>query len=170
VSWTASAASGSAITGYIVTPYVATTALASRTFGTALSQVFTGLANGTTYTFKVAAKNAIGTGPQSAATISITVGAPTAPGGASASVGGSAGTVALHWTAPANNGSAITGYIVTPYVGGSVGQTPIVFNSSATSEQIAGLASHVSYTFRVAAKNARGTGPASAASNAVTTT
>src|SRR6185369_1910757 len=49
--------------------------------------------------------------------------APTAvtavPGNASASV---------HWTASSANGSPITGYVVTPYVG-SVAGTPRVFNT-----------------------------------------
>jgi hypothetical protein len=51
----------------VVTPYVGTTAQTATTFNsTATSQTVTGLTNGTTYTFKVAAKNANGTGPQSA--------------------------------------------------------------------------------------------------------
>ena len=170
VSWTAPANNGSAITGYIVTPYVSGMPRTPRVFNnTATSEVITGLTNATTYTFKVAAKNAIGTGPQSIATTAIKVGTPTAPTGVTASVGSAAGSAVVHWTAPANNGSAITGYIVTPFLGATA-LAAGVFNNTATSEVITGLANATTYTFRVAAKNAIGTGPQSIPSNAVTTT
>lgn len=69
LSWTVPAGTGgSPITGYIVTPYVGTQAQPTRRFNsTATRQTVTGLTNGTTYTFKVAAINAIGTRPQSLA-------------------------------------------------------------------------------------------------------
>ena len=73
----------------------------------------------------------------------------------------------MSWTAPANNGSAITAYVVTPYVG-SVAQAAKTFTSTATSQTITGLTNATTYTFKVAAKNANGTGPQSVASNAVT--
>jgi hypothetical protein len=74
VSWTAPVSDGGLpITGYTVTPYVGATALPARTFdSTATTQVITGLTNGTTYTFKVAATNGVGTGPQSAASNAVT--------------------------------------------------------------------------------------------------
>ena len=59
-----------------------------------------------------------------------------------------------------SNGSAITGYVVTPYVGG-VARRPIVFHSSATGQLITGLTSGTTYNFTVAAVNAYGLGPAS---------
>jgi hypothetical protein len=70
VNWTAPSNGGSAITSYTITPYVGTTARASTTISgspPATSATITGLTNGSTYTFKVSATNAIGTGPQSAA-------------------------------------------------------------------------------------------------------
>ena len=76
----------------------------------------------------------------------------------------------MHWTAPSlNNGSTITGYVVTPYYNG-IAQTFWDFNSTATSQTVNGLNAGTSYTFKVAAKNARGTGPQSAASNVATPT
>jgi hypothetical protein len=76
----------------------------------------------------------------------------------------------VHWTAPAaNNGAAITGYVVTPFVGG-VAQAPRTFLSTATTQTITGLTSGTAFVFRVAATNSRGTGPNSAPSNVVTAT
>ncbi len=133
----------------------------------ATTQTLTGLTAGASYTFTVAAVNAIGTGsasPQSAAVIPYAL--PGAPTIGAVSAGDSAATV--NWTAPSSNGgSAITGYVVTPYIAG-VAQTAQTFSSAATSESVTGLTPGTSYTFKVAAVNAAGTGPASAASAAVT--
>ncbi len=77
VTWTAPAGDGnSVITGYVITPYVGVVAQAPITTGNVGSLTVSGLTNGTTYTFKVAARNAVGTGPQSAASNAVT---PTAP-------------------------------------------------------------------------------------------
>ncbi len=168
VTWTAPASNNSPITGYIVTPYLNGVAQAPQSYGaTATTQTLTGLTAGASYTFTVAAVNAIGTGsasPQSAAVVPYAL--PGAPTIGSVSAGDSAATV--NWTAPASNGgSAITGYVVTPYIAG-VAQTAQTFSSAATTETVTGLTPGTSYTFKVAAVNAAGTGPASAASAAVT--
>jgi large repetitive protein len=168
VTWTAPASNGSPITGYTVTPFlngVAQTPVAYDASTT--TRTLTGLTAGSSYTFTVAAVNAIGTGPastQSTAVVPFTL--PGAPTIGTAAAGDSAATVT--WTAPASNGfSAITGYVVTPYIAG-VAQTPQTFSSTATTQTVTGLTPGTSYTFRVAAVNAAGTGPASAASGAVT--
>jgi hypothetical protein len=71
------------------------------------------------------------------------------------------------WTAPNNDGSPITGYTVTPYVG-STAQTPVSVGASTQSVVVTGLTNGTSYTFKVAASNALGTGPQSEASSVVT--
>ncbi|MDQ1462475.1 MAG: large repetitive protein, partial [Actinomycetota bacterium] len=132
-------------------------------------QTLTGLTNGRIYSVKVAAKNAVGTGPQSLPpSVPVTAGAPWGPTGVTATAGHTSATV--RWTAPAtNNGSAVTAYIVTPYLG-AVAQPARLFNSAATTEIVGALSTGKVYSFRVAAQNARGTGPISPMSNAVTVT
>jgi hypothetical protein len=127
----------------------------------------TGLTNGTAYTFTVAAINGVGTGPGSTPSGAVT---PATTPGAPTGVSGTSGDsqVTLSWTAPASDGgSAVTGYVVTPSIGG-VAQTPTTFSSAATTQTLTGLTNGMAYTFTVAAINGAGTGPGSTPSGAVT--
>jgi hypothetical protein len=77
------------------------------------------------------------------------------------------GSASVSWSAPGNDGgSAITGYVVIPYVNG-VAQAPQA--STATTKLVTGLLTGTTYTFKVQAQNVAGLGPASAASAPVTT-
>ncbi|WP_410818071.1 fibronectin type III domain-containing protein [Micromonospora sp. 050-3] len=76
-----------------------------------------------------------------------------------------AGTATVNWKAPADRGSALTGYVVTPYRDGKKAKA-VTFDASKTSQKIEGLTAKGTYTFTVAAKNAEGTGPASKRSKA----
>jgi streptogramin lyase len=168
VTWTAQAASnGSPITGYVIRRLKSGSDAGTITVGsTVTSATLGGLTNGDTYTFKFAAKNARGTGVFSpASTPPIIIGSPTSPTAVSVSPGDA--RVVLRWTTPgSNNGSSINGYVITPYIG-TAKQTSMSFNSTATTETVTGLTNATTYTFTVAAKNARGIGP-SATSSAVT--
>ena len=77
VNWTAPAFDGgSAVTGYEVTRYAGGTPQGTTSVAVVTQLTATGLANGTTYTFKVAAKNALGAGPQSSESNAATPAAP----------------------------------------------------------------------------------------------
>jgi len=152
---------GSAITGYQASSspggFTAT--------GSTSPITVTGLTNGTAYTFTVVAINAVGTGPASAASNSVTpVAVATAPGAPTIGTAFPGDGVALvDFTPPASDGgSAITSYTATSSPGGITGTdvtNPVL---------VGGLTNGVAYTFTVTATNAIGTGPASAASNSVT--
>ncbi len=103
--------------------------------------------------------------PSTAAMIRLsrTLTAPAAPSGVTAAPGNGSATVS--WTAPADGGSPITGYTVTPYLG-STAQTPV--STSTTGATVTGLTNGSAYTFTVKATNAIGTSPESAHSAAVT--
>ena len=169
VQWTVPGDGGSPITGYTVTPYVGGIAQpATQVAAPATTATVSGLTNGTTYTFTVTATNAVGTGPASAPSNAVTPSAPTPPGaptGVTATAGSAAATV--QWTAPSDGGSPITGYTVTPYVGG-IAQPATQVAAPATTATVGGLTNGTTYTFTVTATNALGTGPESAPSNAVT--
>jgi uncharacterized protein (TIGR02145 family) len=149
---------GSAITGYTVTSNPGSI----TGTGTASPITVTGLSNGTAYTFTVTATNAVGTGPSSAGSNSVTPSTvPGAPTIGTATAGNAQATVTF--TAPSSNGgSAITGYTVTSNPGSITG------TGTASPITVTGLTNGTAYTFTVTATNAVGTGPASAASNSVT--
>ena len=75
----------------------------------------------------------------------------------------------MSWTAPASNGgSAITGYVVTPYVGYCAAVRRRRSASTATTQTLTGLVNGTQYRFRVQAINAVGTGGFSTVTNPVT--
>jgi titin len=160
---------GSNITGYTVT--AADSTLASRGGQTcswtsgALSCTTTGLTNGDSYTFTATATNSLGTGVASSASSSIlpAVTAPAAPAGLKATPGNT--TAALSWTAPANGGSAITGYNVYEATTSGAENYSAAVNGSilltGTTDSVTGLTNGTTYYFTVKAVNTVGSSPAS---------
>ncbi len=120
------------------------------------------MTNGTAYTFTVTATNTVGTGPPSAASNSITpAGLPGAPIIGTATTGDARATVTF--TPPASDGgSPIIEYTATSSPGGKTGK------GASSPITVTGLTNGTAYSFTVAATNAVGTGPPSAASNSVT--
>lgn len=151
---------GAAITGYVVT---ASPGGATATVGAVLTATVTGLTGGVVYTFTVHAVNASGAGPESDASIAVTPYAVPGTPGSLAAVALSSGEVGLTWTAPAANGSALTGYLIT-----SSGGATLSIAAPATSVTFSGLVNGEDYSFTIHAINAVGAGAESAASNTVT--
>ncbi|WP_432541960.1 cell wall-binding repeat-containing protein [Kineococcus sp. SYSU DK002] len=113
-------------------------------------------------TFTVRASNGKGHFDQ---VVTLTVGTlPAAPAAPTAVAGD--GRAVVSWKAA--TATDVTGYVLTPHENG-VAQKPVEFTAAqATTQVVTGLANGAKLTFTLAAKNAFGTGPASAASAAVT--
>lgn len=162
VSWTAAAVASSQypVTGYTITalPGGATMAAAAG----ATSAVFTGLTNGTTYTFFVTATNAGGTSAASQPSAPVTPSAAATVPGAPAAVGAvalSTTSTLVYWQPPASNGgSELTGY----YLSG-IG-SPQTLGAGVSAVTVTGLTPGASYTPSVKAINSVGQGSATTGS------
>ncbi len=170
LTWTApSTVLNGAVTSYTVSAYAngaLSPAIVTSTGSSATSATVSGLANGVTYRFAVQAVSAGGTSGRSALSNAIVpVSPPSAPAAPSVSAG--EGQVLVGWAAPADNGSPIDHYVVTPYIG-AVAQTPIVTVDAATALTVGSLVNGTGYSFAVAAHNALGDGAASPKSAVVT--
>ena len=172
LTWSAPS-SGGPVTKYTITPYIESKPQPVTTVTgnpPATGATVGELKAGTTYTFRVTASNSVNSGPPSEPSNEVTPTAPTepsAPTGVTATAGNEKATVT--WTAPSNGGSAITKYTITPYIESKPQPvTTVTGNPPETSATITGLTNGTTYTFRVTATNAIGTGPASLPSNAVT--
>ena len=172
LSWSApSFDGGAAVTDYVV--QFSTDGTSWSTFDDGVSAAraatVTGLVNGVTHRFRVAAVNSVGTGPVSpvATAVPVVPGAPSAP----RSLTGNAGrqSAGLYWSAPlTNGGSAVTDYVI-EYVTPTVTSWTVMPDavSTSVSASLSGLAANVAHTFRVSAVNSAGTGTPS---NTVTIT
>ena len=123
-----------------------------------------GLSSNTVYSVAIYATNSIGNSTSSVGPYFQTPSVPPAPTiGTASNIAGTL-TANVAFTAPSSDGgNAITSYVAvsTP---GNVSST-----NAASPIIVSGLSSNTAYTFTVAATNAVGTGPTSAASNSITT-
>lgn len=168
LAWTAPASDGGApVTAYVV-QYRRTSSPTWLSFvgadstqsaqSASPSATVTGLTNGVSYTFRVAATNAAGTTEFTAQSVRVTPrSVPGAPGRPTAT-STARGRVQLRWTAPNNGGSPITDYVVEwRRPGGSW----TVFADGvrpSTTATVTGLPAGNRIEFQVKAKSAAGTG------------
>ena len=153
---------GSAITGYKVQWKSGTQSFGGdpsreHTTGDSIpNYLITGLSNGTEYTVRVIAVNAVGDGPPSDTTTGTPVGPPDAPPNVQAGSGHQQLTV--NWGAPNDGGSAITEYTLQWKSGGqsftSTRQRTIAGTSR--TDTIPSLTNGTEYTVRVRATTALG--------------
>jgi Fibronectin type III domain len=165
LTWSAPASDGgSQITNYEVYRGTSSgTEIKVAELGNVLLYTDGGRTNGTTYYYKVSAKNAVGEGPLSnEASATPQPPPPTLPSAPTltAATPGNA-QVSLSWTAPSSNGgSQVTNYTI--YRGTSSGGEGFLATiGNVTSYVDAGLANGTTYYYKVAAVNVAGTGPMS---------
>ena len=163
LTWSAPVSNGgSAITDYIV-QYSSDSGSTWTTFvdsvSVTASTTVTGLAAGTSYVFRVLARNVIGDGPYSATSAAVTnVSVPTAPTSLSASPGINIATISF--TAPSSNGgSAVTNY---EYSFNNSTWTALSPVDTTSPVSITGLSEGTAYTVYLRAVNANGVGDSSA--------
>ena len=178
LEWSIPADNGSAITGYTVssdnvtTGALATNVCGNSTSSTALACTVTGLINGDSYTFTLAAINSVGTGSFSSPSPTVTPesGVPGAP--LVNSMTPLNASVSLTWTPTTSGTSPIVGFTVTAFNETSnvttVDACPGSTSSTSTSCTVTGLTNGDNYTFEVAAINSSGTGGFSSATEVVT--
>jgi hypothetical protein len=152
---------GSPVTGYRVIVSPSCPSCGGTNVGEFTATTVTGLAAGTTYQFRVVARNAFGEGAPSSPpqTIELVAEVPDAPSNVVAEWDPNNSVVRVSWVAPADNGSPITSYRVTGQPG------PIETTTTATSAEFANLDPAFAYTFVVRASNGVGEGQPSSPSD-----
>ena len=168
VRWKGSDGDGSGVASYDVYVSVDGGPLTLWKGDTTLTTATYPVTAGHAYGFAVRATNHVGTSgavPSVAQTttsvVATTATVPAKP--APPTAVGENGAAKVSWSAPADGGSPITGYVVT-----SSPTHRTCTTSGATSCTVTGLKNGTSYTFVVVASNAKGTSPASTPSGPVT--
>jgi titin len=156
---------GSPVTDYAIQRSRNGTTWTTIRDGVSTARTFTmsGLVNGTSYRFRVAAKNALGLGPWSATVAATPRWKPTAPRALTKAVAPAPGVgsrqVKLSWDAPrTSNGARIKDYVIQRSVNGRKWTTVRDGVSAKRSVIVSRLTNGTQYRFRVAAKNVVGRG------------
>ena len=163
VSWTAPASNGSDITGYTLQWKSGTQNFDStrQQTATGTTSSIAGLTNGTQYILRVRATNGIGNSPWSPVATGTPGRVPDAPAGLV--IRSHDRHLTFGWRAPADNGSAITGYTLQWKSGTEEWDTAIRQATTTNTQHTWGLlVNGTTYTCRVRATNGNGDGPWSA--------
>jgi hypothetical protein len=161
LSWTTpSDLGGRTLTGYRIEYRLAgATTWKPLSVGLVTSRLVTGLTNGQSYVFRIAAVTGFGTGLFSSQTESVKpIGPAAAPSGLRATAGD--GRVTLGWTVPTiTGGSPISGYVVQYRLANSATWLPgATVAANIRTATVGDLNNGTSYVFRVAAVTAFGPG------------
>jgi titin len=172
LTWVPGFDGGTEITDYVVhrSPNgIDTWSLVSDGTSTATAVTVSGLTNGTRFYFRVYPVNDVGIGAVSSVASAIPRSAPSAPRSLVATPTNRSGEVRVTWVVPAANGGApITDYVIQRSPNGTSGWVTIPDGTGVgTGFTVAGLTNGVRYYFRVSARNAAGSGQASATATAV---
>ena len=117
--------------------------------------LISGLTNGTSYQVKLRANSSVGYGAASAAGSGKPVSSPDAVASSSIGYTAASGSVTISWTAPNDNGSAITNYEVSAFNADTAGsKVSSCTTTGATSCTISSLANGTNYYVSIQAQNA----------------
>ena len=157
LTWTAPANGGSAITGYRIYRSTSTGAeILFTSVGTATSYTDNTVVNGTTYFYQVSALNSVGEGARSNETSARPIAPASAPSAPSLAASAGDATIALTWNAPADGGSALTGYRVDRSTSSGTETLFASVGASTTSFTDSTVGNGVTYYYQVTARNSVG--------------
>jgi hypothetical protein len=164
LTWSVPSANGGAISAYLI-EITGPEGVRTESAGTAAEATVSGLTNGITYSFRVAAVTGAGVGGFAEASQPVTpLAAPTVPLAVATTPGNKSASIS--WQHPSETGGRpVTEYIVE--VASGSGAIAHVVPGSSLSFEATGLTNGATYTVRVAARNAVGTGPFAAAAGSV---
>ncbi|HEV8361718.1 MAG TPA: fibronectin type III domain-containing protein, partial [Candidatus Thermoplasmatota archaeon] len=139
----------------------------AASLGNVTSYTDTGLANNTTFFYKVSAVSVLGEGAPSSQTSATTFGPPQAPANLAAATGPGVAELSLTWTAASSAGTPVTGYRV--YRGTSNSSLALVAElGNVTAHTDEGLAHNTTYFYKVSAVSVLGEGARSNEASATT--
>ena len=169
IAFTAGTTGGTPILDYTATAYISGVATLVTATGTTSPITVTGLTQGTTYTFKVTARNSVGTGTASNASNTVQPAdkpsKPTAPTVSTSTTYTADGRVTITFTAPYDGGTTILDY---SFVSNPATTTQTVTQAGGGTYLFTGLVKGTAYTFSYAARNRIGTSTYSDASSSIT--
>ncbi|MEQ9098476.1 MAG: IPT/TIG domain-containing protein [Imperialibacter sp.] len=155
INWTVPNNNGAEISAYTLTQKEGAAGSYSDVYtGPNLTHNAAELTPGETYHYKVKATNVAGDSEFSDESSILIVDVPAKP--APVTFGSKTpSSVVVNWTAPANNGSVITGYVLEQKTGSS-GDFSVIFSANSLSHAVTGLTTSEVVYFRVKATNAIG--------------